>query len=546
MLKKCVYRSSVLALLLSFLPFSQAAFGVPLCVDGVNSQYFQYNGEAIALVGASASYLCHVPVSNHVGDYCTYEAPGTPGAVGYKDYIDDLAAKGLNTFRLWVTLNHSPGIQPGPGIGQPYADEQPFFWNEDPMSANYHKWDVGLWNEAFFDHIREVITYAQSKTPPVFVEVTLFDPWSGDWDNGPWNNNNIYNGTAFAAEKGFVTLPSGGTCAAFGGGPRKRQIDLMKKLAAEINSLDNFYWEIANEPDINAGDGVTGLEAAAWHNCVIQELYNYEGTLPNGRHMIGVNYHTADSLNSVSSAPKIKVVNGHYVDLADSTRFSAIELIRGWHEGPNGSLGRIFGFNESKITPIQTSAEATRAEAWEFMLNEGGVYDHLGYEWSTSAVAANTRTYLGKLNTFLKGLNLRRAKRSTGNPPAWAPSLPAYESPEAAGSATKIYWAAMQEGTYRYVLYIHHSTKQTSGGFRGYVKPASITRLNTLTVQLGSSGDTYTVEWLDPATGALKSSTTVVADGLTKTLTVPNYTYDIVLRMKGGITNVVAAGCAAN
>jgi hypothetical protein len=179
------------------------------------------------------------------------------------------------------------------------------------------------------------------------------------------------------------------------------------------------------------------------------------------------------------------------------------------------------------------------------MLNEGGVYDHLGYEWSTSQVAIDTRTYLGKLNTFLKGLNLRRAKRSTGNPPAWAPSLPPYASPEVSGSATKIYWAAMQEGTYRYVLYIHHSKKQTVS-FQGYEKPASITRLNTLTVQLGSSGDSYTAEWIDPATGALKGSTPLVADGLTKTLTVPSYTYDIVLRMKGGLSNAVVAGCAPN
>jgi hypothetical protein len=536
------FLSLALLALLPLLSIPAAAFGAPICVDAYNPQYFRFEGNTIALVGSSAEYLCHVRVSNHVGDYCTYEAPGE-NVVGYKDYIDDLVAKGLNTFRLWVALNSSPG-RDLTNTGMPYDQEQPFLF-ANPL------WNVadGTWEEAFFDHIREVIAYAQSKSPKVIVEVTLFDPWSGDWTQGPWSSNNIFNGTGFAAEKGFVTLPSGGSCAAFNGGPRKRQIDVMKKLAGEINDLNNFYWEIANEPDVNSGDGVSGGEAAAWHDCVVQQLYSYEGTLPNGRHLIGVNYHTLDALNTIknnsypNSVPRIKIVNAHYVDLGDSSRYSAIELIRNWHGGPN-ELNRIFGFNESKITPIQTGADATRAEAWEFMLDQGGVYDHLGYQWSTSGVAISTRTYLGRLNTFLKGLNLRRAARSAGNPPTWAPSLPAYETDDdGVAGGPKIYWGAMQEGQERYVLYIHHSTKQ-SGAFQGYVKPGSIHRITSLDVQLGAAGIPYTVEWINPATLGVLSSTSIPGDGVRRTLTVPSYSYDIALRISNGITSIIPGDCA--
>ena len=359
--------------LVAALLVSPIAAAAPLCVDPMNPQYFLWGTSTVALVGSSAEYICHVPMPNFIGYYCTYEASGQT-IVGHKDYINDLAAKGLNVFRLWIVLNHSPGR--ALNNGTIYANEQPFHLNVAG------KWSVtpGQWDTLFFPHVYDVVSFAASKG--VFVEVTVFDPWSGDWTTGPWYGPNIVNGIGFNTEQEFVTLPAGGSCAtSFTSGPRMRQMDVLKKLAATLNPLNNFYWEIANEPDISSNNGVTGLQVAAWHDCMIQTLYNYEGTLPNGRHMIGVNYHTIDAINTIknntypSSSPKVKVMNGHYVDFADSTRQGAIELIRNYHNGPSGSLNRLFGFNESHISPNITAsqtADTARAEAWEFMFHEGG------------------------------------------------------------------------------------------------------------------------------------------------------------------------------
>lgn len=477
-------------------------------------------------------------------NYCSYEAAGQ-SIKGHKDYIDDIASRGLNVFRMWIALNHSPGEAWGTTTNLPFTNEQPFVWN-----GSTQKWNVaaGTWDNAFFNHVYDVISYAATKG--VFVEVTLFDPWSGDWTKGPWYSPNIYNGTGFSTEQEFVSLPSGGNCTAFSSGPRKRQVDFMKKLASTINSLDNFYWEIANEPDISSVNGLSGTQVAAWHDCMIQELYNYEGTLANARHMIGVNYHTLDAINAIknntypSSSPKVLIVNGHYVDFSDSTRQGAMELIRNFHGGANGSLHRIFGFNESHITPSITqnhTVDTMRVEAWEFMLHEGGVYDHLGYQWDTAA-ARTVRDQLGVLKNFVNNLELLKMKRASGNPPAWLPGLPAYgslDNPLDSGSP-RIYWGAMEGPDY--VLFLHHS-RMTTGNFRHYTKPSSINRRTSLAVQMPVASNPYTAYWINPITGGTISTATIPAAG-SATLTVPSYTYDIALKIvPGGIRSISSRSC---
>ena len=537
----CLAASVSSVVLVLALVFAPVAAGEPLCVDPQNPQYFLRGTSTIALVGYSAEFICHIPMPNHIGDFCTYEAAGQ-NIVGHKDYINDLAAKGLNVFRLWIVLNHSPGSEPVNG-GTPYANEQPFHRNAQG------KWSVspGQWDAMFFSHIYDVVSYAASKN--VYVEVTLFDPWQGTWELGPWHQNNIVNGTGFSNERDFITLPPGGTCAnSFASGPRKRQVDVVKKLADTLNPLDNFYWEIANEPDISASNPATGSEVAAWHDCMIQELYNYEGTLPNGRHMIGVNYHTIDAINTIKnntypvSSPKVKVMNAHYVDFADASRQGAIELIRNYNNGPSGNLNRLFGFNETHISPNITAgqnADTTRAEAWEFMFHEGGVYNHMGFRWNTSTEAATVRTQLGKLATYLNGRDLMRMKRSTGNPPSWAPGLPAYGSNDQPTNpnSPRIYWAAMEGPNHR-LLYLHHST-WLGGAFKHYGKPASITRLTQLMVSLPA--DNYQVVWIRPSDLAVLGTSSI--SGGTQTLTVPSYSYDISLRIIPSVLSVVSRSC---
>src|SRR5262245_54405635 len=90
--------------------------------SAANPQYVVYNGRTQALVGASASYLCHIDQPGTLGnplspltpsiDYCAFN--------NYPEYLGYLraavmgpgqVAAPLNKMQLWIGLNHSPGIQ---------------------------------------------------------------------------------------------------------------------------------------------------------------------------------------------------------------------------------------------------------------------------------------------------------------------------------------------------------------------------------------------------------------------------------------------------
>ncbi|HEV7509467.1 MAG TPA: hypothetical protein VGS07_31625 [Thermoanaerobaculia bacterium] len=89
--------------------------------------------------------------------------------------------------------------------------------------------------------------------------------------------------------------------------------------------------------------------------------------------------------------------------------YGAIELIRTKNVATRGITGRAFGFNEGRSTPDPTTAQSARAEAWEFALNEGGLYDNYNLRLysSTGTIDAETdRVFnqLGKLKNFVKNL----------------------------------------------------------------------------------------------------------------------------------------------
>ena len=82
---------------------------------------------------------------------------------------------------------------------------------------------------------------------------------------------------------------------------------------------------------------------------------------------------------------------------------AAVKMIRQYNAKP-----KIFGFNETKITGgacggVNTAGtvDAGRAEAWEFMVNQGGTYDQFGYKCTPTTDYFETRRQMGVLLKFL-------------------------------------------------------------------------------------------------------------------------------------------------
>lgn len=543
------------------------ASAAPLCIDAVNPQYFYYNGKTTPLVGYSPEYICHLEQragTPEVTQLCNYNLDVASGKRNFQRVIDDLALKHLNVLRVWVGLGHSPG-----GAAGPLPHEQPFAY--DAMSG---RWDLYTWNQTFFDRLEEVVGYAQMKN--VIVELTLFDALSGDFRTSPWYLGKNSNGYVGLSDEWTLTAAPGTTCTPFSTSTNiySRQKALAEKLVAELNVYDNIYWELANEPELSivksgynssgavVDDTVSVPRIVKWHECMTDVLRNAEGTVASPkRHLIAANYHTQTALTpfrtiiSPAYAPDVKILNGHYIKVRDAGRFSATEKQRTYLNGGLQGINRLYGFNEGRPTPSYRTAgsfdyitpDEARAEAWEFMLSEGGLYNHYTTDWAVGPNGEQeplqTRIQLGKLADFLAALgpNLRNLARSINDPPTWAPNLPAFGT---ARGSSNVYWGAMHQSGSAYVLYIHHSNP-SADSFKAYTKPASITPLNTLDLQPAAAGVNYTAEWINPATGVrIGAAFTVPADGVRRTYTVPGYSYDIALKVSNGVTVTTSGTCA--
>lgn len=499
----------------------------PLAVDA-NQQYFNYGGVTVALVGVSGEYLPHIKQGpNEATQYCTY---GT-AADTYDTYIkcvNELRTRGLNKLRMWLAINHSPGItqhysaaNPSP---TPYPSEHPFPY--DPVAR---QWDVNVnqWDATWFARVKDVIRYCQGKG--IIVEVTLFDAFAGEdspvGNTGPWFGANNTSGVGFTDRKYFNSfetntgdIPNSPNAAA-----RAVQYRFVDKIVAELNGFNNFYWEIANEPDLNGR--AAGAPLYNWHNAIADRIWQIEQNLTqqqgkNRHHPIAANYSSREAINNAGSNTRINIVSSHYVGLSgaagsipEADRFAAIPLNRTFNSGATGTVNKVFGFNEGRITAAAghaknaATAMTARAEAWEFMLGAGGLYDHLSYDWFTNSESAKARQQLGVLNNFVAGFNLRSMSRVTPTaPPFWvATGLAPYGTSATYpnGSTSNTYWSSMQWIRNQFVLYIHHSTIAQPGAAKynpKYFSPGIYSE--NLTVRPGNLSGCYRAEWIRPETGA--------------------------------------------
>lgn len=544
------------------------ASAVPLCIDAVNPQYFHYKGKTTPLIGYSPEYICHIEQRSNtpqVQHLCNYNLDAASGKRNYQRVIDELALRHLNVLRIWVGLGHSPSHDPDAPMG-PLPHEQPFAYN-----AATGKWDLHTWNQTFFDRLEDVVAYAQLKD--VIVELTLFDAFSGDFRTSPWYFGKNSNNFVGLGDEWTLTAVPGTTCAPFNNADNiySRQKALVEKLIVEVNAYDNVYWELANEPELSkvrAGhdssgvaidDAVSVPRIVKWHECMTDIVRNAEGTAAAPkRHLIAANYHTQTALApfrtivSPAYAPHVKILTGHYIQVRDAGRLSATEKQRTYLSSGLQGINRVYGFNEGRPTPSYRTTpkfdyitpDEARAEAWEFMLGEGGIYNHYTTDWSATAGSEpqQIRVQLGKLADFIAGFgpNLRHMSRSINNPPTWAPNLPAFGTPTIGGN---LYWAAMHQPGSAYALYIHHS-KLSSEPFKAYMRPAAIAPLANITLQPAMAPANYTAQWIDPATGSVLKTFAIVADGSPQSYKVPPYSYDIALKISNGTSTPSTGTCA--
>lgn len=571
----------------------------------------------LRLVGASADAACHLSF-NSAGNQTLFcnQANGN-----WKKVIDNLSCRGLNKMRLWVTLNGNP--EGPPNTSNP-ATSFPFAYD----AAKGH-WRLDQENVGYFNRLVDVVSRAQARG--IYVEITFFAPWEGEWEGankeiptGPFAGNkgkwcldnpphaqgdlsctpaNLVD-AGFADQKDFVVMTEGRSATGLNTQlkrAREAQRNLIQWTVNRLWCFENVFFEIANEPEGADVLGVTPLEVAKWQAEMIEALRAVEkpGVAPTAslakNHLISVQPFTTEGASyafgpsypaDAGELQYVDLINGHYTTVRQTSypvlNTGALKLAREF------TRAKPIGFNETKISglygvdaagvplslktgtePCGQSASA-RAEAWEFLLNLGAVYDHWGYDYA-STNGQQARRELCYLKNFLQQLpvsSLKAHAATGGTPPTWV-NVGTYPAPpESLASGTDFtYWAALEPNSSsasnkQYVLYLHRdrracvpsatcgcqSTSLTT--FRGYHPAPGLTPTTTLTLKNLFPGN-YDLYWLRPETARPIAGTTSTLEffadqtcrlnGLvmkTCKVTAPQFAYDLALwlRSAGGST----------
>ncbi len=327
-------------------------------------RYFLFRGKATALITTTEHYGA---VTNTAFDYAAY--------------LGMLAEHGFNLTRLVLTLREQASEFKGTLGWQntccPTAEHActPWARSDAPGAADGGcLFDLDRWNEAFFVRLRAFCERAGELG--IVVEVTFFSQlYSGKADS-PWSlcPLNPVNNVQREGATAFNRYTGDENPVLFA-----RQQALVRRVVAELNGLDNVYYEICNEPpypEPDAPDPMPEEHPAALGEPAISRWQNRlaavvrEAEAGSKRHLIAV----GDPHENIDLS-LFSVLNFHY---------------RAWAEHGLRAFGgsaKALGFDET-LTGIvawnrELDFEARRKEAWEFLLRGFAVYDYLDFTIAT-------------------------------------------------------------------------------------------------------------------------------------------------------------------
>jgi hypothetical protein len=421
----------------------------------------------------------------------------------YRRYLDTLAADGLNYTRVFSGAYVEPQgafniarNTLAPSAGQFLA---PWSRSGEPGYTNGgNRFDLSRWDEAYFARLKDFVEYAAGRN--VAVEVSLFCPMYEDaqWALSPMNATNNVNGVGSVPRTDVYTLDRHGGLLAV-------QEALTRKLVTELNTFDNVFFEISNEPYFG---GVT----LAWQHHIADVIAETERRLP-ARHLIAQNIANG-SARITEPHSAVSIFNFHYATPPDAVAM-------------NYALGKVIGDDETGFRG--TTDVAYRTEAWEFVIAGGGLFNNLdysfavGHEDGTFAFPTSQpggggrglRRQLRVLGEFIRGHNFVRMKPDDTVIAAGAPE----------GGAAR---ALVDQDGKTMAIYVLSERPKTSAD--APAQPVSDAAATTrLSIMLPDG--VWQARWLDTKTGIVVGSERVDGGG-TRTLESPAYYTDIALDLR--------------
>lgn len=314
----------------------------PLNLHPDNPHYFLFRGDPVVLIGSTEHYGA---VLNLDFDYIPY--------------LDELASKRLNVTRTFSGIYVEPqgAFKIEKNTLAPSAGKLICPWarsNQPGYENGGNKFDLNKWDKAYFKRLKDFISEAGKRD--IIVELDLF---SNFYDTAQWKlsplyiENNINNSGNVLNHKEILSLKHSEII--------EIQEKMVRRIVTELKDFDNLYYEVCNEPYF--GD-LQALED--WEQHMTSVITDAEKDF-RFKHLISHNI--ANGSKKIENAnPLVSIFNFHY-----SRPPLSVEM--NWH------LNKPVGDNETGFRG--TGDFVYRAEAWEFLVAGGGLFNNLDYSFTT-------------------------------------------------------------------------------------------------------------------------------------------------------------------
>lgn len=461
----------------------------PVTVSWENPHYFSYNSKPIILISSDHTYFAVI-----AEDF------------DYVKFIDKLAAFGNNFTRIY------PGAHPVQYINQPRI----FPWVKEPSG----RYNLDLWDENYFKRLHSFMSYAQSKG--VIVDLVLFNGFGLDskkqyqwrWEWSPLNDSmNTQDGVGTKRDY-FCTLEE----------PKlvEYQKAYVRKLVMELNKYNNLIYDIADEPDFF--NAISDSLVNPWINVMMDEVINTESSLPK-KHLISETFHP--SLEN----------NGIHWGADSRTNWISVEYSNGLQH-----FEKQYSYNKPYVqiettTPVlnplgfwkwEYGPDASRIHSWAFLVAGGAGFMEFNDDYDSQFPAGRppTDTILKQkkvLKDFLHRFDFVKMKHFTD-----FKGINGYITPK---DTTGIPWGTgIAEPGKQYTIYICHSYLKMIPQEPGYFKAVPGSYCDSIVLR-NVPANSYGIEWINPADGALIKSFNIDHNGGDLVLHTADYKIDIALKM---------------
>jgi hypothetical protein len=443
----------------------------PIALHKKNPHYFTYKGKPTVLITSAEHYGAVINLD-----------------FDYVKYLNELQSKGLNLTRTFTGAYVEPmgAFNITENTLAPSSDRFICPWprsNEPGYASGGNKFDLERWNDAYFTRLKDFVSTAEKKG--IIIELALFCPMYENiqWNISPMKASNNINRVGDVGKDDVYTLDKNG-------GLLKVHESLVRKIVGELRAYSNVIYEICNEPYFG---GVT----MEWQHHIATLITAAEKEL-GVKHLISQNI-ANDSAKITNPHPDVSVFNFHYASPPTAVK-------------QNYGLNKVIGDNETGFRGQQDSTY--RKEGWQILLSGGALYNNLDYSFTASSEegsftygekqpgggSASLRNQLRHLTKFMNELDFVRMK----------PDKSFFNGPLPPG--TRVF--GLSEKGKQYAVYFLHGQQ---------VSP-------TLSLPAGK----YTVEWMDPVTGAYTKKESLQHKGGNIVITSPPFEFDIALRIVKG------------